>query len=91
MTRNRQRGKAARGRAGGVTMEYVILAVLIAAALVAAVAMFGRALVTMFITAGESTTLREQTARENLELRRADRDEDANFARDYHDSMHETP
>ncbi len=89
MNGNGQGRLGARARAGAVTAEYVLLAVLIAAAAVAAVAMFGRVLVTMFITAGESTTLREKTARENLEMRRGDRDEDAEFAKDYHDSMHE--
>lgn len=82
-------GRNRQARAGAVTAEYVLLAVLIAAAVVAAVAMFGRSLVTMFITAGQSASLQETKAVEDLKMRRGDRDEDANFARDYHDSMHE--
>ena len=76
-------------RSGGVTMEYVILAVLIAAAVVVAVVVFSRSLATMFITAGEGATLREETARQNLEMRRADRDADAEVSKQYHDAMHE--
>ncbi len=41
---------------GAVMMEYVILAVLIAAAAVVAVAMFGKTLVGMFDTAGKGAT-----------------------------------
>ena len=43
-------------RRGGVMMEYVILAVLIAAAAVVAVAMFGRTIVNMFNVAGKGAT-----------------------------------
>ncbi|HOE61820.1 MAG TPA: hypothetical protein P5125_03985 [Kiritimatiellia bacterium] len=77
-----------RRRAGGVNMEYVILAVLIAAAVVVAVVVFSRSVASMFIAAGEATTLREQDARENLNMRRGDRREDADIAKEYHDSMH---
>ena len=77
-----------RRRAGGVNMEYVILAVLIAAAVVVAVVVFSRSVASMFIAAGEATTLREQDARENLNMRREDRREDADIAKEYHDSMH---
>ena len=76
-------------RAGGVTMEYVILAVLIAAAAVVAVVVFSRSLTTMFITAGESATLREDTAKKNLDMRRQDRDADAEVSKEYHDAMHD--
>lgn len=78
-----------RRRAGGVNMEYVILAVLIAAAVVVAVVVFSRSIVTMFITAGEATTLRETDAQKNLNMRRKDREKDAAVAKQYHDAMHQ--
>lgn len=76
-------------KAGGVMMEYVILAVLIAAAVVVAVAMFGKTLVGMFDVAGKATTTREQGAKQALEKTRETQDADADKAREYHDSMHE--
>ena len=76
-------------RAGGVMMEYVILAVLIAAAVVVAVILFSRSVATSFIAAGEGATLREKTAKKNYDVNRSHRDDDAVSARDYHDSMHE--
>ena len=45
------RGPDVRDRAGGVTLEYVILAVLIAAAVVLAVVVFSRSVATMFFAA----------------------------------------
>ena len=83
--KNRMRNR----RAGGVTMEYVILAVLIAAAVVVAVVVFSRSIATMFITASESATLRETDAKKNLDMRRKDREKDAAVAKDYHDAMHQ--
>ena len=76
-------------QAGGVMMEYVILAVLIAAAVVVAVAMFGKTLVGMFDVMGKSVTTREQTAKSTLDATRTAQDDDAQKAKDYHDSMHE--
>lgn len=76
-------------RAGGVMMEYVILAVLIAAAVVVAVAMFGKTIVGMFDVAGKGATTRHTEAKSTLEQTRSDQDTDADKARDYHDSMHE--
>ena len=76
-------------RAGGVNMEYVILAVLIAAAVVVAVVVFSRSVASMFIVAGESATLREETAKQTLDEQRARRDADADVAKEYHDAMHE--
>jgi len=76
-------------RAGGVNMEYVILAVLIAAAVVVAVVVFSRSVAGMFIVAGESATLREETAKQTLETQRQRRDSDAGVAKEYHDAMHE--
>ncbi len=77
------------GRAGGVMMEYVILAVLIAAAVVVAVAMFGKTIVGMFDVAGKGATTQHSEAKNTLEKTRTTQGEDAQAASDYHDSMHE--
>ena len=77
------------GRSGAVTLEYVILAVLIAAAVVLAVVVFSRSIATMFIAAGEGTTLQHTKAQKDLEMRKADRVKDGQVARDYHDAFHE--
>lgn len=76
-------------KTGGVMMEYVILAVLIAAAVVVAVAMFGKTLVGMFDVAGKAATTRETGAKTALESTRQAQDEDADKAKKYHDEMHE--
>jgi len=76
-------------RAGGVMMEYVILAVLIAAAVVVAVAMFGKTIVGMFDVAGKGATTRHSEAKSALEETRGTQDDDASKAKEYHDSMHE--
>ncbi len=76
-------------KTGAVMMEYVILAVLIAAAAVVAVAMFGRTIVGMFDTAGKGATADHTGARQAQEATRAQQDADAQAARDYHDSMHQ--
>jgi hypothetical protein len=70
-------------------MEYVILAVLIAAATVIAVIVLGRSVATMFITASQSTSGEHTKARDELKWRRGHRNEDAEYAREYHDTMHE--
>ncbi|MEI6150207.1 MAG: hypothetical protein WCS01_13990, partial [bacterium] len=62
-------------KAGGVMMEYVILAVLIAAAVVVAVAMFGKTLVGMFDVAATAATTREKTAKSRLEDTREGQDD----------------
>ena len=77
-------------RTGGVMMEYVILAVLIAAAVVVAVITFSRAVGDGFFVAGKSVTLREKTAKQTLDDERVRRDNDAVSAKEYHDAMHET-
>ncbi|MEI6515022.1 MAG: hypothetical protein WCO77_03515 [bacterium] len=77
-------------KTGGVMMEYVILAVLIAAAVVVAVAMFGKTLVGMFDVAGKAATTREKTAKSTLDTTRTEQDTKAQEAKDYHDSMHES-
>ncbi len=76
-------------RTGGVMMEYVILAVLIAAAVVVAVAMFGKTLVGMFDVAGKGATTRHTEARSALDETRSTQDSDADKAKQYHDNMHE--
>ena len=76
-------------RTGGVMMEYVILAVLIAAAVVVAVAMFGKTIVGMFDVAGKGATTRHSEAKSTLDSTRSDQDADADAAKQYHDSMHE--
>ncbi|MFA4943446.1 MAG: hypothetical protein WC789_01950 [Lentisphaeria bacterium] len=78
-----------REEAGAVQMEYVILAVLIAAAGVVAVVVFGRAVVSGLLTAGKGASLEHTQAHDELEMRRADRASDMDKARQYHDSMHE--
>ena len=75
-------------KTGGVMMEYVILAVLIAAAVVVAVAMFGKTIVGMFDVAGKGATGDHGGAKTALEDTRADQDIDATDAKDYHDDMH---
>lgn len=47
-------GRFPRSKRGAVMMEYVIVAVLIAAAAVAAVAVFGRSIVAMFDVSGRA-------------------------------------
>ena len=74
---------------GAVMMEYVILAVLIAAAAVVAVAMFGKTIVGMFDTAGKGATGDHTGAKQALEETRSVQEQDAGDAKDYHDSMHQ--
>jgi len=73
---------------GAVMMEYVILAVLIAAACVVAVAMFGKTIVGMFDTAAKGATADHTGAKNTLEDTRQTQNDDATKSKDYHDSMH---
>ena len=75
-------------RSGGVNMEYVILAVLVAAAVVIAVVVFSRSIAKMFLTAGEDATLDHTKAQQNLVQRRTELERDRKVAEKYHDSMH---
>lgn len=75
-------------RSGGVNMEYVILAVLVAAAVVIAVIVFSRAIAKMFLTAGEAATLDHKTAQSKLMKRRSELERDRKVAEKYHDAMH---
>lgn len=73
---------------GAVMMEYVIVAVLIAAACVTAVAMFGRTIVGMFSTAAKGATGDSAGAKTTQTAVRDDQTKDAKAAGDYHDSLH---
>lgn len=53
-------------RKGAVAMEYVLVAVLIAAAVAAAVVVFGRSIVAMFDVAGKGATGQVQKAGDSL-------------------------
>lgn len=90
-TRSGERGvrAAPRKKLGAVQMEYVILAVLIAAAGVVAVIVFGRSVVSSFLTASDAATLEHTRAREEHISRRQDRRDDANYSKQYHDAMHQ--
>ena len=69
-------------------MEYVILAVLVAAAVVIAVVVFSRSIAKMFLTASEGTTLEHTKAQQNLVKRRSELERDRKVSRRYHDAMH---
>ena len=75
-------------KTGGVMMEYVILAVLIAAAVVVAVAMFGKTIVGMFDVAGKGATGDHSGAKKALTTTQSQQASDAGSAKSYHDSMH---
>ena len=75
-------------KTGGVMMEYVILAVLIAAAVVVAVAMFGRTIVGMFDVAGKGATGDHSGAKAAQTQTQTKQAADAAAAKTYHDSMH---
>ena len=73
---------------GAVMMEYVIIAVLIAAACVVAVAMFGKTIVGMFDVASKGATGDHSGAKSSLETTQQTQNTDANKASEFHDSMH---
>ena len=73
---------------GAVMMEYVIIAVLIAAACVVAVAMFGKTIVGMFDTAAHGATGDHSGAKTTLDNTQNTQNQDAQKASEYHDSMH---
>lgn len=76
-------------KAGGVMMEYVILALLIAAAVVVAVTMFGKTIVGMFDTNAKAMTGDHSGAKETLEQTRETQEQGADEANEYHDGMHQ--
>ncbi|MBO4632256.1 MAG: hypothetical protein J5858_10060 [Lentisphaeria bacterium] len=73
---------------GAVMMEYVIVAVLIAAACVVAVAMFGKTIVGMFDVAAKGATGDHSGAKTALDETQQTQEEDASKASEFHDSMH---
>ncbi|MBQ9502026.1 MAG: hypothetical protein IJU70_07720 [Lentisphaeria bacterium] len=73
---------------GAVMMEYVIVAVLIAAACVVAVAMFGKTIVGMFDVAGKGATGDHSGAKTSLDKTQQTQTQDASKASEFHDSMH---
>lgn len=73
---------------GAVMMEYVIIAVLIAAACVVAVAVFGKTIVGMFNVAGKGASAQHTEAKSTLDKTQEDQGTGADQASEYHDSMH---
>lgn len=73
---------------GAVAMEYVILAVLIAAAIVVAVAVFGKTIVGMFDVAGKGASAQHTEAKSTLDTVQQEQATGAEQASQYHDSMH---
>ena len=73
---------------GAVAMEYVILAVLVAAAIVVAVAVFGKTIVGMFDVAGKGASAQHTEAKSSLDKVQEDQKSGADQASQYHDSMH---
>ena len=73
---------------GAVAMEYVILAVLIAAAIVVAVAVFGKTIVGMFDVAGKGASAQHTDAKSTLDQVQQNQATGADQASQYHDSMH---
>ena len=73
---------------GAVAMEYVILAVLIAAAIVVAVAVFGKTIVGMFDVAGKGASGQHTEAKTTLDNVQEEQKSGAEEASEYHDSMH---
>lgn len=74
---------------GAVMMEYVIISVLIAAAAVVAVAMFGKTIVGMFDTAAKGATGEHSAAATAREATVTEQGKSADEAKTYHDDMHE--
>ena len=73
---------------GAVMMEYVIVAVLIAAACVVAVAVFGKTIVGMFNVAGKGASAQHTEAKSALDTTQSDQEFGAKESSEYHDSMH---
>lgn len=90
MKRHKRQGGSGRwaGRAGAVQMEYVILALLVAAACVVAVVVFSRAIAKQFMTSASGASLQHSAAQEDLQQRQKDVTKQGEQAKQYHDSMH---
>ena len=69
-------------------LSLVIVAVLIAAACVVAVAMFGKTIVGMFDVAGTGATGDHSGAKTSLDKTQQTQTQDASKASEFHDSMH---
>ncbi len=78
-----------RHQGGAVNMEYVLMALLVAAGAVLVVITFGRSIASMFIAGSESAALEAHESQMNLDVRRADRAVDGARSRMYHDATHE--
>lgn len=76
---------------GAVMMEYVIVAVLIAAGCVVAVAMFGRTIVDMFNVASKATVGEAAEAKNVHAQSVREQKTKAEAAAKYHDDMHDDP
>ncbi len=73
---------------GAVMMEYVILAVLIAAACVVAVAMFGKTIVDMFGAASKGAAGSHTDAQSAVKAAQDAQEGRSSEAGTYHDNMH---
>jgi Flp pilus assembly pilin Flp len=80
--------KANRNQRGAVMMEYVIVGVLIAAACVLGVVVFGRSILYGFDMGGKGATADSAKAKKGQDQYRQQLDDDSKGAKAYHDSMH---
>jgi hypothetical protein len=80
--------KPKRCRRGAVTMEYVIIGVLIAAACAFGVAMFSRSLFYALDTGARGATADSARAKQAQDIYRKDMIQESKDAKSYHDSMH---
>jgi hypothetical protein len=72
-----------------MSIEYVILVLLAAAAVVVGVVLFGRSVWCGVTTASEGATLQHTKAKDNLDQRVVDRAGDTKTAKAYHEAFHE--
>ncbi len=75
-------------KSGAVQMEYLLLAVLLAAAAVIAIILFSRAVTGGILTAADATSLDHSKAQQEYLMRRQDRADDTQEAKQYHEQMH---
>lgn len=73
---------------GAVMMEYVIVAVLIAAACILGVVVFSRSILYGFDMSARGATADSDKVKKSQEAYRKQLDEDSKDAKAYHDSMH---
>jgi hypothetical protein len=84
MKRNRSKQR----QRGAVMMEYVIVAVLIAAACVLGVVMFSRSVFYGVDMGAKGATGDSAKVKKSQDAYRKQLDQDSKAAKDYHDSMH---